>query len=108
MKLARCENGHFYDEERFASCPHCNKPFVSEDPLAEDSDLAGIMMIDPGYYNAKEEYPYLLRFSTGESIEINRPIFRIGKDKKAVDYSVGDNMFVSRFHCSILKKRKKI
>lgn len=23
MNLVRCEKGHFYDEERFASCPHC-------------------------------------------------------------------------------------
>ncbi len=24
MKLVRCEKGHFYDEERFSECPHCN------------------------------------------------------------------------------------
>lgn len=24
MKLIRCENGHFYDAERFSVCPHCN------------------------------------------------------------------------------------
>ncbi len=29
MNLIRCENGHFYDEERFDSCPHCNQPTVS-------------------------------------------------------------------------------
>lgn len=23
MNLCRCDNGHFYDKEKFASCPHC-------------------------------------------------------------------------------------
>ena len=25
MKLRKCENGHFYDEEKYAFCPHCRK-----------------------------------------------------------------------------------
>ena len=29
MNLTRCENGHFYDKERFDSCPHCNQPTIS-------------------------------------------------------------------------------
>ena len=24
MKLTRCSNGHYYDEEKYSSCPHCN------------------------------------------------------------------------------------
>ncbi len=29
MNLTRCENGHFYDEDRFDSCPHCNQGSIS-------------------------------------------------------------------------------
>lgn len=29
MNLTRCENGHFYDAERFDACPHCNQTSVS-------------------------------------------------------------------------------
>ncbi len=29
MKLERCENGHFYDIERFDECPHCNQTSIS-------------------------------------------------------------------------------
>lgn len=29
MNLTRCENGHFYDVERFDSCPHCNQDTIS-------------------------------------------------------------------------------
>lgn len=25
MKLTKCPNGHFYDAEKFAACPHCNR-----------------------------------------------------------------------------------
>lgn len=25
MNLKRCENGHFYDVDKFSTCPHCNK-----------------------------------------------------------------------------------
>ncbi len=26
MNLVKCENGHFYDAERYQSCPHCSAP----------------------------------------------------------------------------------
>lgn len=29
MNLQRCENGHFYDADRFDSCPHCNQGTIS-------------------------------------------------------------------------------
>lgn len=29
MNLVRCENGHFYDAERFDTCPHCNQGAIS-------------------------------------------------------------------------------
>lgn len=25
MKLVKCKNGHFYDEERYTGCPHCSE-----------------------------------------------------------------------------------
>ena len=39
MNLTRCENGHFYDAERFDTCPHCNQTSVStvmQDPDGGD------------------------------------------------------------------------
>lgn len=29
MNLIRCANGHYYDAERFAECPHCNQSAIS-------------------------------------------------------------------------------
>lgn len=33
MNLCRCEKGHFYDKEKFPTCPHCNGGSASDDSL---------------------------------------------------------------------------
>ncbi len=33
MNLSRCEKGHFYDKEKYASCPHCGNGGGSDDSL---------------------------------------------------------------------------
>ena len=33
MNLCRCENGHFYDKEKYASCPHCSGGSAADDRL---------------------------------------------------------------------------
>lgn len=45
--------------------------------------------------------PYLTRIKTGERIVINKPVFRIGKEKSYVDYFIGDNTAISRSHANI-------
>lgn len=45
--------------------------------------------------------PCLTRTKTGERISINKPVFRIGKEKSYVDYFIGDNTAISRSHCNI-------
>lgn len=45
--------------------------------------------------------PCLIRVKTGERISINKPVFRIGKEKSYVDYFIADNTAVSRSHANI-------
>ena len=45
--------------------------------------------------------PTLLRIKSGERIVINKPVFRIGKEKSYVDYFIGDNTAISRSHANI-------
>lgn len=45
--------------------------------------------------------PTLVRVKTGERISINKPVFRIGKEKSYVDYFIGDNTAISRSHANI-------
>lgn len=47
-------------------------------------------------------YPKLRRASTGETVEINKPVFRIGKERSYVDYFIADNSAISRSHADIV------
>lgn len=35
MNLCRCENGHFYDREKYAVCPHCANGLASDESVTE-------------------------------------------------------------------------
>lgn len=47
-------------------------------------------------------YPHLIRMKNNERIEIDKPVFRIGKEKSYVDYFISDNSAISRSHANIL------
>lgn len=51
--------------------------------------------------------PHLIRVKSGEKIYINKPFFRIGKEKSYVDYFIGDNTAVSRSHANIVTDNDK-
>lgn len=51
--------------------------------------------------------PTLHRVSTNETICIVKPVFRIGKERSDVDYTVVNNAAVSRSHAKILVKGKR-
>lgn len=51
--------------------------------------------------------PYLYRIKNNESIPINKPLYRIGKERSFVDYFIGDNSAISRSHANILIKNGK-
>ncbi len=48
--------------------------------------------------------PHLIRQKNGERIELNKPVFRIGKEKSYVDYFIGDNTAISRSHANIISR----
>lgn len=47
---------------------------------------------------------YLIRKKNGEKISISGVSFKIGKERRRVNYCVSDNTSVSRVHCEIIKK----
>ena len=51
--------------------------------------------------------PYLIRSSNGEKISVDKPVFRIGKEKYDNDYHVADNSAVSRRHACILSSNNR-
>lgn len=48
--------------------------------------------------------PHLVRKSTAEKILIDKPMFKIGKEKNYVDYCIGDNPAISRSHAVIISR----
>jgi len=47
---------------------------------------------------------HLIRNKTGEKVAINKPVFRVGKEKSYVDYFISDNTAISRNHADIIMK----
>lgn len=50
------------------------------------------------------QFPSLVRISTDETISINKPVFRLGKERSYVDYFVTNNNTVSRSHADIITR----
>ena len=51
---------------------------------------------------ARQGVPYLIRIKYNEKILVNKPVYRIGKERSYVDYFVSDNTAVSRSHANII------
>ncbi len=51
--------------------------------------------------------PHLIRTRNNEKINLNKPVFRIGKEKSYVDYFIGDNSAISRSHANIISRDGK-
>lgn len=69
---------------------------MDEETTQMDSEYAGTEMM------YEVQYPVLYRMKTDEEIQVNKPAFRLGKERSYVDYFIGDNNFVSRSHANIL------
>ncbi len=87
-----------------------NTGLLSEDTgLLEDTEGTGLLLDgDEGTALLVEDipitYPTLHRVLTGEDISINKPVFRVGKERSYVDYFVSNNNAVSRSHADIITR----
>lgn len=52
-------------------------------------------------------YPYLIRAKDDSKISVDKPRFRIGKEKQYCDYFVSDNTHVSRSHADIFVREQR-
>ena len=92
-----------------------NNNVITEDEAEvkkEGGILSGIIPRGPevvdntilGSTGAIKINPYLIRVNTEEKIIINKPVFKIGKASRGVDYHVEGNGAISRQHAVILHK----
>lgn len=73
----------------------------------DDSEGTTVLDNDEGTALLTDEeisYPYLIRVNTYEKVNIDKSVFRIGKEKSYVDYFVMNNNAVSRIHADISTK----
>ena len=74
----------------------------SEDTaLLDDDEATGLLSEN------NTHYPILFRTLTQEKIFINKPVFRLGKEKSYVDYFVTNNNAVSRGHADIITRGQR-
>lgn len=69
-----------------------------------DEDEATGLLVEN---NANVRFPTLFRVLTEETISVNKPVFRLGKEKSYVDYFVTNNIAVSRSHADIITRGNK-
>lgn len=62
----------------------------------------GTSLLDEETVKQVTHYATLYRESTGENIQVNGAVFRLGKDKSSADYCVSNNSAVSRSHADII------
>lgn len=79
--------------------------------LLDDDEATGLLNDDEGTAILDEsqsyiQYPTLCRVLTGETVRINKPVFRIGKERSYVDFFVNNNA-VSRSHADIITRGQR-
>lgn len=64
-------------------------------------------VLNAGVQKAEKVMPYLVRTKNNEKISVNKPVFRIGKERSYVDYFISDNTAISRSHANIISREGK-
>lgn len=77
--------------------PH---PDFGETTILESISSEGTTVLTANKSTAVK--PYLIRCKNNEKIYIEKPMFRIGKEKSYVDYFICDNAAISRSHANII------
>jgi len=79
-----------------------------ETGLLNAEEEEGTALLNGGTVSSyAEHFPTLLRVMTDETISINKPVFRIGKEKSYVDFFVANNKAVSRSHADVIKRGQR-
>lgn len=104
---------HYYEH-------YANKDDDEATGLLDDNEATGLLNDDEATGLLKDDdeatgllnesvnqvhYASMYRLLTNETFLINKPVFRIGKEKSYSDYFVANNNMVSRSHADIISRR---
>ncbi len=74
MAVTKCKNGHFYDDEKFDKCPHCENPLPQRRVLSDEltqytpvftSSNSGAIKIDMGNVGSDEKTVGIFKTDSG-------------------------------------------
>lgn len=68
--------------------------------LVDDGLEETSLLVEDNYVT----YPTIVRIHTGEKVSVNKPVFRIGKERSYVDFFIANNSAVSRSHADIVTR----
>ena len=89
------------DEDDATSLLFDNDENEATSLLVDDTDEATSLLTN---INQSQNYAYLIKKNSFDRIYVNKPVFRIGKERSYADYSVMNNNAVSRLHADIINK----
>ena len=119
MGIRRCENGHYYDDEKFFRCPYCGINIDLEDEIDSDQDKT-VAIADINYSEddddrtimaeGKEEKRYFVTgwlvcvdgAEKGRDYRLHMGFNRIGRSDQ-MDICLEDDLAITRDnHCSVI------
>ncbi|MCC8074160.1 MAG: FHA domain-containing protein, partial [Clostridiales bacterium] len=107
----RENSGNFQEEADEKETDLLDKPDERDTALLTDDEKETGLLGDEEDTQLLESYepnyPYIIRLNTDEKIYIDKPVFRIGKEKSYVDYFIASNNAISRIHADIITKDNK-
>ena len=120
MAIVQCENGHYYDDEKYTACPHCGEEggedsstmsFVEEEELAHDklAVMAGGGEKTVGFFQGRIKLDPVVGWivctegpERGRDYRIHVGRNFVGRSYK-MDISIIDDKAISREnHCSLV------
>lgn len=78
------------------------KPNFGETTVLGAGNMGETTVLNAAMKTAANRMPFLVRVKNGVAIAIDKPVFRIGKEKNYVDYFISDNTAISRSHANIV------
>ncbi len=78
------------------------KPNFGETTVLGAGNMGETTVLNTAMKAAANRMPFLVRVKNGVAIAIDKPVFRIGKEKNYVDYFISDNTAISRSHANIV------
>lgn len=75
-----------------------------ETTLLNESSMGETTLLTETNDPAKMTVPHLIRRKNNEKIFLNKPIFRVGKERSYADYHISDNQVISRSHANFITR----